>query len=79
MTAKVHHLPAPSDHRDEHDDHEILRLPSFAKRIGVTRETAWKWARYHREKFPKGSLLLDPHGRFAVDWDAYRKGFTIVN
>jgi hypothetical protein len=77
MTAKIHHLPpAPSDHPA---DHERLTLARFAQRIGVTRQTAYKWAKYHRGKFPAGSLLIDPQGRFGIDWDAYKKGFTVVN
>lgn len=74
MTAKIHQLPSEGS-----ADHEGLTLARFAKRAGITRQTAYKWAKYHREKFPKGSLYIDPQGKFGVYWDVYKKGFTVIN
>jgi hypothetical protein len=61
-------------------DHECLELKEFAKRIGRSRQTVYKWAQYHKEKFPPGSLLKDPTGlHYLVDWDVYKKAITVVN
>lgn len=55
-----------------------LSMTAFAKKLGITRQTAHKWVRYNRERFPKGSLLLNPQGHYVVDYTAYINGFIKV-
>lgn len=79
MTVKLQQVPSPASEEAGDRDHERLSLAQFAARIGITRQTAYKWAKYYRHKFPPGSLLRDPQGHFGVDWDVYKKGFTVLN
>ena len=58
-------------------DHELLTLPQFAKRRGISRQTAYKW-KDQENGFPPKCLVRDHRQRWFVDWDVYKKAYVVV-
>lgn len=75
--SKIHRLvpkPPPSDGPPEH---EILTLAQFAKRRGISRQTAYKW-KDQENGFPPKSLLRDHRQRWYVDYTVYKNSMVVV-
>lgn len=74
---KIHRLVTAPKPPSDNPDHEILTLAQFAKRRGISRQTAYKW-KDQENGFPPKCLMRDHRQRWFVDYTVYKNSMVVV-